>query len=76
MTTLNAVFESKLPLEDKDYESGSENFIIPTPLRYTPRIHHVSTAENISFDPTTPHSMGYQPVMLQTCMMPIILQWL
>ena len=26
MTTLNAAFESKLALEDKGYESGSENF--------------------------------------------------
>ena len=33
MTTLNAAFESKLTLEDEGYESGSENFNIPTPLR-------------------------------------------
>ena len=58
MTTLNAGFESKLALEDKGYESGSENFNIPTPLRCTPRIHHVSSNDNISFDPTTPCSMG------------------
>ena len=32
MTTLNAAFESKLALKDKGYESGSENFNIPTPL--------------------------------------------
>ena len=57
VTMLNAAFESKLPLEDEGYESGSENFNIPTPLRHTPRIHHVSSDENISFDPTTPHSM-------------------
>ena len=25
MTTLNAIFESKLALEDKGYENGSEN---------------------------------------------------
>ena len=35
MTTLNAAFESKLTLEDKGYDSGSENFNIPTPLRRT-----------------------------------------
>ena len=58
MTTLNAVFESKLTLEDEGYESGSENFNIPTPLRRTSRIHHVSSDENISFDPVTPHSKG------------------
>ena len=33
VSTLNAAFESKLALEDKGYESGSENFYIPTPLR-------------------------------------------
>ena len=33
MTTLNAAFENKLTLEDEGYESGSENFNIPTPLR-------------------------------------------
>ena len=33
MATLNATFESKLALKDKGYESGSENFNIPTPLR-------------------------------------------
>ena len=32
LTMLNAAFESKLALEDKGYESGSENFNIPTPL--------------------------------------------
>ena len=32
VTTLNAVFESKLALEDEGYESSSENFNIPTPL--------------------------------------------
>ena len=58
MTTLNASFESKLALEDEGYESGSDNFNIPTPLRCTPRIHHVSSDDNISFDPTTPHSTG------------------
>ena len=58
MTSLNAAFESKLTLEDKGYESDSENFNIPTPLRHTARIHHVSSDDNISFDPTTPCSMG------------------
>ena len=31
VTTLNAAFESKLTLEDEGYDSGSENFNIPTP---------------------------------------------
>ena len=55
---LNAAFGSKLTLEDKGYESRSENFNIPTPLRWTSRIHHVSSGDNISFDPTTPCSTG------------------
>ena len=33
MTMLNTAFESKLALEDKGYESGSENFNIATSLR-------------------------------------------
>ena len=51
LTTLNATFESKLALEDKGYESGSENFNIPTLLRRTSKILHVSSVENTSFDP-------------------------
>ena len=58
VTTFNAAFESKLTLEDKGYDSGSKNFNIPAPLRCTLRIHHVSSDDNISFDPTTPSSMG------------------
>ena len=58
VTTLNATVESKLTLEDEGYESGSGNFNIPTPLRRTSTIHHVSCDENISFDPATPHSTG------------------
>ena len=60
MTTLNATFESKLTLEDTGYESGSENFNIPTPLRSTSKIHHISSVENASFhlDPVTPYSTG------------------
>ena len=58
MTTLNAAFESKLALENEGYQSGSENFNIPTPLRRYSKIHHVSSDENISFDPAIPCSSG------------------
>ena len=58
LTMLKAAFESKLALEDEGYESGSENFNMPTPLRGTPGIHHVCSDDNISFDPTTPYSTG------------------
>ena len=59
MTTLNAAFEWQLALEDEGYESGSENFNIPTPLRKMPKIHHISSIKNASFDPdlVTPCSM-------------------
>ena len=43
--------------EDEGYESGSESFKIPTPLRCTPKVHHVSNDDNISFDPSTLHSI-------------------
>ena len=60
MTTLRTASESKLALEDKGYESGSENFNIPTPFRRTSKIHHISSVENMSFDPdpVTPCSSG------------------
>ena len=60
VTTLNAAFEQKLALEDEGYEHGSENFNIPTPLRRTSKIHHMSSVKNTSFDPdpVTPCSTG------------------
>ena len=72
MTTLNAAFENKLALEDEGYESGSENFNIPSPLQKTTKNHHVSSVENASFDPdpVTPCSTStrapyHRPVCLQ-----------
>ena len=49
---------SKLALEYDGYESSSKNINIPTPLRRTSKIHHISSVENASFDPepVTPHS--------------------
>ena len=58
VTTLNAAFKSKLMLEDEGYKNGSENFNIPTTLRRTSRIHHVSSDKNISFDPATKCTTG------------------
>ena len=49
VTTPSATFESKLALEDVGYESSSENFNIPSPLRRTSKIHHISSVENASF---------------------------
>ena len=53
MTTFNDTFQRELTQEDKGYESGRESLSIPTPLRRVPRIYHVSTSKNLSFDPTT-----------------------
>ena len=44
-------FESKLVLEDEEYDNGSKNFNIPKPLRQTSKIHHVSSEEHASYDP-------------------------
>ena len=51
VTTLNATFESKLAFEDEGYDSGSKTFNIPTPLRRTSEIDHISSEEHASFDP-------------------------
>ena len=71
VTMLNATFEEKLALEDEGYESSSENFNIPTPLRRILKIHHISSIENASFDPV--------PVTLcstrQPCLRPVC-RWL
>ena len=55
---LNAAFTQQLSLADEGYESGSDTVDLPTPLRKTPCIHHMSSMENASFNPacTTPHS--------------------
>ena len=49
--TLNAAFYQQLSLADEGYESGSDTVDLPTPLRKTPRIHHISSMEHASFNP-------------------------
>ena len=49
--TLNAAFDQQLLLADEGYESGSDTINLPTPLRKTSRIYHVSSMEHASFDP-------------------------
>ena len=60
---LNAAFDKQLLLADKGYESSSDTVDLPTPLRKTPRIHHVSSMEHASFDPepVTPLNMPQTP---------------
>ena len=52
MTTWNDTFERELMQEDEGYESRSESLSIPTPLRKTPWIYHISMSENLSFNLT------------------------
>ena len=61
--TLNAAFDQQLSLADEGYESGSDTIDLPTPLRKTPRIHHVSSMDHTSFDPApvTPCSTPQTP---------------
>ena len=58
---LNAAFTQKLSSADEGYNSGSDTVDLPTPLRKTPHIHHVSSMEHASFNPahTTPCSTIY-----------------
>ena len=56
---LNAAFDQQLLLADEGYESSSDTIDLPTPLRKTPRIHHVSSIEHALFnpEPVTPQNM-------------------
>ena len=51
MITLNAAFDWQLLLANKGSENGSDTINLPTLLRKTPRIHHVSSSEHVSFNP-------------------------
>ena len=62
---------------DEGYESGSDTVDLPTPLRKTPCIHHVSSMEHASFNPVhtapcntvtiTPHSSPQTPTRPGHC---------
>ena len=54
-------------MKDERYDSGSQSFNVPTPLRCTPKIHHVSSDDNISFDPhnTATSQSHHKPVCCQ-----------
>ena len=60
---LNTAFDQQLLLADEGYESGSDAVDLPTPLRKTPRIHHVSSMEHASFNPApvTPRNIPQTP---------------
>ena len=59
---LNAAFTQQLSLADEGYESGS-NTDLPTPLCKTSHIHHISSMEHASFDPT--HTTPCHPATMQ-----------
>ena len=54
MAPLNDTLEKELTQEDEGYVSDSESLNISTPLRRAPWMYHISTSENLSFDPTIP----------------------
>ena len=60
---MNAAFDLQLSLPDEGYESSSDIIDLPTPLRKTLRIHHVSSMEHASFNPApvTPCSTPQTP---------------
>ena len=65
---LNAAFTQQLSLADEGYESGSDTVDLPTPLRKTPHIHHVSSMEHASFNPV--HTTPYSTVTMTPCSSP------
>ena len=75
VTTLNEAFKSILTSEDEGYESSRENFIMPTPLGRTSKIHHVSSVENALFWSLYTMQHRYQTVTSQTCTMTFNLQF-
>ena len=60
---LNAAFIQQLSLADEGYESGTDTNDLPTPLRKTLRIHHVSSLEHNSFnlEPVSPQNTPQTP---------------
>ena len=56
------LLKKKLTQEDKGYESGSKSLSMPTPLRRSLQIYHISTSENLSFDHITAEQhLEYSP---------------
>ena len=81
VTTLNAAFERKLALADEGYESGSENFNTPTPLKVQEStmfpVMRTSPSDLLSHAPQLPAShitslciTGYHAVALMTMKVP------
>ena len=74
VTTLNDTFEMELVQEHEGYDSGSENFNIPTPLSRALRIYHVSMVDDLSFNPANsgcpPMTPEQQEVFILQTQMP------
>ena len=60
---LNAALDQQLLLANEGCKSGSDTINLPTPLRKTPCIHHISSMEHTSFNPVpiTPCSTPQTP---------------
>ena len=65
---LNAAFTQQLSLADEGYKSGSDTVDLPTLLRKTPHIHHVSSMEHASFNPA--HTTTHSTVTITPCSSP------
>ena len=65
---LNAAFTQQLSLADEGYKYGSDTVDLPTPLRETPCIHHVSSMEHESFNPA--HTTLHSTVTITPCSSP------
>ena len=65
---LNAAFTQQLSLADEGYKSGSDTINLPTPLRKTPHIHHMSSMEHPSFNPA--HTIPCSSATITHCSSP------
>ena len=65
---LNAAFTQQFSLVDEGYKSGSDTVELPTPLRKTPHIHHVSSMQHASFNPV--HTAPCNTVTVTPCSSP------
>ena len=65
---LNAAFSQQLSLANEGYESGSDTVDLPTPLRKTSCIHHMSSMEHASSNPA--HTTPCSTVTITPCSSP------
>ena len=64
---LNAAFDQQLSLADEGYESGSDTINLPTPLRKTPRIHHIPACNMLHSIQFPPHHTVHHKLHPDQC---------